>query len=129
MAGRLPTAVLISISFTNTIANLPPWGGLDPRLGNNPLVIAVPRAAGHVVLDMAISQYAYGKLQRYKANNEQLPLPGGYDNAGHLSTNPAAIIESKRTLPIGFWKGFGPGPGTRFNGDCFKRRQLYSKNH
>jgi len=97
----------ISISFTNTIANLPPWGGLDPRLGNNPLVIAVPRKGGHVVLDMAISQYAYGKLQQYKAQNEPLPLPGGYDEQGNLSTDAAAIIESKRALPIGFWKGSG----------------------
>jgi 3-dehydro-L-gulonate 2-dehydrogenase len=97
----------ISISFTNTIANLPPWGGLDPRLGNNPLVIAVPRKGGHVVLDMAISQYAYGKLQQYKAQNKALPLPGGYDSQGNLSTDAAAIIESKRMLPIGFWKGSG----------------------
>ncbi|HEY0245210.1 MAG TPA: 3-dehydro-L-gulonate 2-dehydrogenase, partial [Mucilaginibacter sp.] len=97
----------ISICFTNTIANLPPWGGLDPRLGNNPLVISIPRKDGHVVLDMAISQYAYGKLQQYKAQNEELPLPGGYDSQGNLSTDAAAIIESKRTLPVGFWKGSG----------------------
>jgi 3-dehydro-L-gulonate 2-dehydrogenase len=97
----------ICINFTNTIANLPPWGGLDPTLGNNPLVIAVPRKDGHVVLDMAISQYAFGKLEQYKAQNEELPLPGGYDKQGNLSTNAAAIIESKRTLPVGFWKGSG----------------------
>ncbi len=97
----------ISICFTNTIANLPPWGGLDPRLDNNPLVVAVPRKGGHVVLDMAISQYAYGRLEQAKALNETLPLPGGYDKDGNLSTDPAAIIESQRTLPIGFWKGSG----------------------
>src|SRR5207237_10438384 len=32
----------IGICVTNTIANMPPWGGKEPRLGNNPLVIAVP---------------------------------------------------------------------------------------
>ena len=100
-------AGLIGICFTNTIANLPPWGGLDPRLGNNPLVIAVPRAGGHVVLDMAVSQYSVGKLNQYKNNNEELPLPGGYDNAGNLSTSAADILESKRLLPVGFWKGSG----------------------
>ncbi|WP_184548951.1 3-dehydro-L-gulonate 2-dehydrogenase [Mucilaginibacter sp. FT3.2] len=97
----------ISICFTNTIANLPPWGGLDPRLGNNPLVIAVPRKGGHVVLDMAISQYSVGKLTQYKSNNEALPLPGGYNSDGKLTTDPAAILQSKRLLPIGFWKGSG----------------------
>jgi len=97
----------IGLCFTNTIANLPPWGGLDPRLGNNPLVIAVPRKGGHVVLDMAISQYSLGKLKQYENNNEALPLPGGYDSEGNLSANPTAILESKRLLPIGFWKGSG----------------------
>jgi 3-dehydro-L-gulonate 2-dehydrogenase len=97
----------ISINFTNTIANLPPWGGLDPRLGNNPLVIAVPRKGGHVVLDMAISQYAVGKLQQYKANNQALPLSGGYDSDGNLSTDAGAILDAKRLLPVGFWKGAG----------------------
>lgn len=97
----------IGICFTNTIANLPPWGGLDPRLGNNPLVIAIPSKGGNVVLDMAISQYAMGKLQQYEMNHEKLPLPGGYDGEGNLSTDAAAIIASKRMLPIGFWKGSG----------------------
>jgi 3-dehydro-L-gulonate 2-dehydrogenase len=100
-------AGMIGICFTNTIANLPPWGGLDPRLGNNPLVIAIPRSDGHVVLDMAISQYSVGKLNQYKSNHEGLPLPGGYDNDGNLSTDAATILESKRLLPIGFWKGSG----------------------
>ncbi|UOE50412.1 3-dehydro-L-gulonate 2-dehydrogenase [Mucilaginibacter sp. SMC90] len=101
-------AGFISISFTNTIANLPPWGGVSPRLGNNPLVIAVPRKNGPVVLDMAISQYAVGKLKQYEANNnEPLPLPGGYDNEGKLSTDAAAILKSERLLPVGFWKGSG----------------------
>jgi 3-dehydro-L-gulonate 2-dehydrogenase len=100
-------AAMIGICFTNTIANMPPWGGIDPRLGNNPLIIAVPRDGGHVVLDMAISQYSFGKLNLYKSKNEQLPLPGGYDKDGHLTTDPGAIIESQRPLPIGFWKGSG----------------------
>jgi 3-dehydro-L-gulonate 2-dehydrogenase len=97
----------IGICFTNTIALLPPWGGIDPRLGNNPLVIAVPRKGGHVVLDMAISQYSMGKLTQYQSKNEELPLPGGYDATGNLSTNPNEILASKRLLPIGFWKGSG----------------------
>ncbi|MGZ3871673.1 MAG: 3-dehydro-L-gulonate 2-dehydrogenase [Mucilaginibacter sp.] len=100
-------AGLIGICFTNTIANLPPWGGIDPRLGNNPLVIAVPRKGGHIVLDMAISQYSVGKLNQYKDNNKPLPLPGGYDPAGNISTSAAEILESKRLLPVGFWKGSG----------------------
>jgi len=100
-------AGMIGICFTNTIANLPPWGGVEPRLGNNPLVIALPRAEGNVVLDMAISQYSVGKLNQYKNKNEALPIAGGYDAEGNLSTNAAKILESQRLLPIGFWKGSG----------------------
>ncbi len=97
----------IGICATNTIANMPPWGGKEPRLGNNPLVISIPREQGHIVLDMAISQFSYGKLQEYELKNEQLPVAGGYDEQGQLTTDPGKIRATKRILPIGFWKGSG----------------------
>ena len=97
----------IGICFTNTIANVPPWGGKEPRLGNNPLVIAVPKAGGHLILDMAVSQYSYGKLQEHELNQQPLPYAGGYDEAGNLTTDAAAIRKTERALPIGLWKGSG----------------------
>lgn len=97
----------IGICFTNATANMPAWEGKDPVLGNNPLVIAVPRTEGHVVLDMAMSQFSYGKMQEYELKNEPLPFPGGYDEQGNLSTDPAVIRKTKLALPIGFWKGSG----------------------
>jgi 3-dehydro-L-gulonate 2-dehydrogenase len=97
----------IGICTTNTIANMPPWGGKEPRLGNNPLVIAVPHRDGHVVLDMAVSQYSYGALQQYKLEGKKLPVTGGYDETGQLTNDPSAIYHSQRVLPIGFWKGSG----------------------
>ena len=96
----------MAINFTNTIANLPPWGGTEPRLGNNPLIIAIPSTNGHIVLDMAISQYSFGKLWQYQGG-KALPVPGGYDEAGNLTTDADAILATKRALPIGFWKGSG----------------------
>lgn len=53
----------IGISWTNTEPCMPAWGGKDNRVGNNPLVLAVPREKGHIVLDMAMSQFSYGKLE------------------------------------------------------------------
>jgi 3-dehydro-L-gulonate 2-dehydrogenase len=98
----------IGICTTNTIANMPPWGGISPTLGNNPIVIAVPRKGGaHVVLDMAVSQYSYGALQEHKLKNKKLAVPGGYNEKGELSDDPASIYQSQRTLPVGFWKGSG----------------------
>jgi 3-dehydro-L-gulonate 2-dehydrogenase len=97
----------IGICFTNAIAGMPAWGGSSPVLGNNPLVIAVPRAGGHVVLDMAMSQFSYGKLQEYELRNESLPVPGGFDDAGNPTTDPSILRKNKRVLPIGYWKGSG----------------------
>jgi 3-dehydro-L-gulonate 2-dehydrogenase len=95
------------VCWTNTMPNLPPWGADTPRIGNNPLVIAVPRPEGHVVLDMAMSQFSYGALASYRLRGEQLPVPGGFDRDGELTRDPAAIEASRRPLPIGFWKGSG----------------------
>jgi 3-dehydro-L-gulonate 2-dehydrogenase len=75
----------IGICWTNTLPNLPPWGADAPRIGNNPLVLAVPRAAGHVVLDMALSQFSYGALAAYRGRGELLPVPGGFDRLGELT--------------------------------------------
>jgi 3-dehydro-L-gulonate 2-dehydrogenase len=103
-------AGMIGVCWTNTLPNLPPWGADAPRIGNNPLVIAVPAANGsdrHVVLDMAMSQFSYGALASYRRRQELLPVVGGFDENGELTRDPAAIERSRRPLPIGFWKGSG----------------------
>jgi len=100
-------AGVIGICWTNTMPNLPPWGASEARLGNNPLVIAVPRAEGHIVLDMAMSQFSFGALDSYRMRGEQLPVYGGFDLNGKLTIDPVAIEASNRLLPIGFWKGSG----------------------
>lgn len=97
-----------ALCWTNTLPNLPAWGTAEPTLGNNPLVIAVPGAGNaHIVLDMAMSQFSYGALSSYSARGALLPVPGGYDSAGDLTRDPAAIEASKRALPVGYWKGAG----------------------
>jgi 3-dehydro-L-gulonate 2-dehydrogenase len=97
----------IGICWTNTLPNLPPWGSAEPRIGNNPIVFAVPRARGHVVLDMAMSQFSYGALTAHRKRGEPLPVDGGFDSTGRLTRDAAAIEASQRPLPIGYWKGSG----------------------
>lgn len=97
----------IGICFTNTIPNMPAWGGSEPKIGNNPLVIAVPRARGAVVLDMAFTQFAYGKLSIAKEKGEQMPYDAGFDDQGNLTKDPGAVIGNHLGLPIGLWKGSG----------------------
>ena len=116
-AWKAAKAGFAYIAWSNTISNMPPWGSVDRKLGNNPIIIAVPGPARDIeddtdeaeaiVLDMALSQYSFGALEIRKQKGEQLPLPGGYDKNGILTTDPAAIMESWRPLPIGYWKGAG----------------------
>jgi 3-dehydro-L-gulonate 2-dehydrogenase len=100
-------AGFVGICWTNTMPNLPPWGGIERVIGNNPLVIGVPRKAGPVVLDMAMSQFSYGQLESYRKRGQQLPVDGGFDCEGNLTRDPGAIEKSWRPLPIGYWKGSG----------------------
>jgi len=93
------------IGWTNTIPNMPPWPGKVPAIGNNPFIMAIPRSKGHIVLDMAMSQYSYGKLEWHQRSGTPLPEYGGYDRENRLTKDPSAILESERILPIGLWKG------------------------
>ena len=97
----------IAICWTNTESCMPAWGAQSIGIGNNPLIMAVPGKNGHMVLDMAMSQYSYGKLQVTRLNNELLPFPGGYDQDGTLTRIPGPIEETLRILPTGYWKGSG----------------------
>ncbi|HUX21280.1 MAG TPA: 3-dehydro-L-gulonate 2-dehydrogenase [Spirochaetia bacterium] len=97
----------VALCWTNTIGNMPPWGGLEPKLGNNPLCIAVPYRDEPIVLDFAQTQYSYGKLELQRRAGQPLPYPGGFDREGRLTTDAGEIIETQRALPIGFWKGSG----------------------
>ncbi|WP_413730647.1 3-dehydro-L-gulonate 2-dehydrogenase [Sodalis sp. RH22] len=96
-----------AMCWTNTESCMPAWGAKKPRLGNNPFVMAVPMKEGALVLDMAMSQYSYGKLQVTRLKGEKLPFPGGFDKDGNLTDEPGPVEESMRILPTGYWKGSG----------------------
>ncbi|MEO7960739.1 MAG: 3-dehydro-L-gulonate 2-dehydrogenase [Ginsengibacter sp.] len=98
---------IVFIAWTNTIGIMPAWGAIDGKLGNNPLVMAIPNHEEAIVLDMAMSQFSYGSMEKAVMNKEQLTVPGGFDKSGMLTKDPGAILESKRPVPIGYWKGAG----------------------
>jgi 3-dehydro-L-gulonate 2-dehydrogenase len=97
----------VFIGWTNTIANMPAWGATDAKLGNNPLVIAVPFQGEAIVMDMAMSQFSYGTLELAKMKSEELPVYGGFNKNGEITKDPSEIVESKRVMPAGYWKGAG----------------------
>lgn len=100
-------AGVIGICFTNTKPNMPAWGGSEPKLGNNPLVVGIPRKNGPVVLDMAMSQYAYGKMNLHAEKSEEMPFDAGFDQYGALTKSPEIILKNQLALPVGLWKGAG----------------------
>lgn len=97
----------VFIGWSNTIANMPAWNATDNRLGNNPLVIAIPFADEAIVLDMAMSQYSFGAIEMASLKKEQLAVAGGYNEDGNITTDPNEILQSKKGLPVGYWKGAG----------------------
>ena len=106
-AWQAAEAGFIGLCWTNTESSMPLWGSTQPGVGNNPFCLAIPREKGPIVLDMAMSQYAWGKVGVYRLAGKDLPYPGGFDAEGNLTADPVAITETKRILPTGYWKGSG----------------------
>jgi len=97
----------VGICMTNTKPNMPPWGGRETKVGNNPFIISIPKEPYPILLDMAMSQFSYGKMEVLEQRGEKLPFAGGFDTDLQLTDDPAAIMESELALPMGYWKGSG----------------------
>ncbi len=97
----------IGILWTNTVPNMPPWGGRDARLGNNPVVFAIPNGDTPVLVDVAMSMFSYGKLESYARSGKELPVDGGFNEEQKITRNAAEILKTHQPVPIGYWKGSG----------------------
>lgn len=97
----------IGILWTNTFPNMPPWGGKDAILGNNPVVLAIPHGDTPIIVDMAMSMFSNGKLEAYARAGKELPVEGGYDETQNVTKNASDILITRQSLPIGYWKGSG----------------------
>jgi len=87
--------------------HLPPWGGSESLLGTNPLAVAVPaETEPPVVLDMAPTVAAYGKVRLKAQRGEQMPVGWMIDRDGKPLTDPKRADEG-HLLPIGDYKGYG----------------------
>ena len=99
---------MIGLYFAVGNANhLPPWGGLDMLLSTNPIAVAVPTAnEGPIVLDMATTVAAYGKVKAKAQRGEMMPEGWMMDRAGKPLLDPKRAEEGF-LLPIGGYKGYG----------------------
>lgn len=107
--ARMPLAHdMIGLYFAVGNANhLPPWGGLDMLLSTNPIAAAVPAAAETpIVLDMATTVAAYGKVKAKAQRGETMPEGWMIDRAGRPLTDPKRADDGF-LLPIGGYKGYG----------------------
>jgi len=97
----------IGICWSNTAPNMVAWGTRNRIFGNNPLVLAIPHNDKPLVLDMAMSQFSYGKMDIYHRAGRQMPFPAGYDKDWQVTTDPGAALEHGYVMPTGYWKGSG----------------------
>jgi len=87
--------------------HLPAWGGLDMLLSTNPIAVAVPALEERsVVLDMATTVAAYGKVKTKAQRGEMMPQGWMMDRKGEPLTDPKRADEGF-LLPIGGYKGYG----------------------
>jgi len=87
--------------------HLPPWGGLDMLLSTNPIAVAVPAGKEPpIVLDMATTVAAYGKVKTKAQRGEAMPEGWMMDRQGRPLTDPRRANEGF-LLPIGGYKGYG----------------------
>jgi LDH2 family malate/lactate/ureidoglycolate dehydrogenase len=90
----------------SSLNHLPPWGGAEPLLGTNPIAIAIP--AGEeppIVMDMAPTVAAFGKVRLQAARGEPMPVGWMIDRDGKPMTD-ATRADEGFLLPIGDYKGY-----------------------
>jgi len=98
---------MIGLYFAVGNANhLPPWGGLDMLLSTNPIAVAIPTADQPIVLDMATTVAAYGKVKAKAQRGEMMPEGWMIDRQGRPLLDPGRAAEGL-LLPIGGYKGYG----------------------
>ena len=98
---------LLAFVTTNAAPNMAPWGGRGAVLGTNPICFSAPGPEGRaIVVDMANSIVAHGKIMLAKEKGEAIPANWALDKAGKSTTDPVAALEGS-ILPVGGPKGYG----------------------
>jgi LDH2 family malate/lactate/ureidoglycolate dehydrogenase len=99
---------MLGLYFAVGNANhLPPWGGMDMLLSTNPIAAGIPAdEEPPVVLDMATTVAAYGKVKAKAKRGEQMPVGWMIDREGKPLLDPKRANEGF-LLPIGEHKGYG----------------------
>ena len=96
---------MIGVVMSNASPAIAPFGTATPLLGTNPLSIAIPaKNRVPIILDMAMSTVARGKIRLSALKNEQIPLDWGLDEDGQATSDPKKALKGS-LIPIGGVKG------------------------
>jgi (2R)-3-sulfolactate dehydrogenase (NADP+) len=102
---KLAEKGLVGLLFANTPKAIAPWGGQKGLFGTNPIAFAVPRKdKDPMVIDLALSKVARGKIMVAKRDNKPIPEGWALDAAGQPTTDPVAAL-SGTMVPMGDAKG------------------------
>lgn len=96
---------LIGMAVTHTDKCVAPYGGSKPFFGTNPIAFGFPtRKHDPVILDMATSLTAFGKVLHAKEQNSSIPDDWAIDGEGNPTTDPHKV---EALTPFGGYKGYG----------------------
>ena len=97
----------IGLVISNVAPLMPAIGGREKVIGNNPISIAAPTNEKPIVLDMALSNTALGKVIYHNENNMKVPKEWGVDSEGVPTDEPEKILNGGLLSAVGGPKGFG----------------------
>lgn len=104
-ARRAARAGMIGIALSHSEADVVPYGGARAALGTNPLAVAVPaRDRPELILDMATSMVAMGRIMLAAQEDRDIPPGWAVDAEGAPTTDPKT---ARAVLPLGGPKGYG----------------------
>ncbi len=93
---------LIGWAMTNSTMLVAPLWGAERMLGTNPIAIAFPgKEEPPIVIDMATSAAAYGKIEIARRRGEPIPEGWAIDSEGRPTTNPDHMVDGGALLPLG----------------------------
>lgn len=102
----------IGWSMTNSTKLVAPLWGAERMLGTNPIAIAFPsKKYKPVVIDLATSAAAYGKIEIAKRKQQPIPKGWAIDRAGNVTDDPLAMIDGGALLPLGSERDLGGHKG------------------
>jgi len=111
MAAREGMIGLITADSGRSPKHVAPFGGREPRLGTNPISIAVPSdLEAPLFIDMATSAAAAGKIALAVARGKSVPEGWVIDKEGRNTTDPSQLKKGGALLPLGGsegYKGYG----------------------